>query len=94
MVVLRESSCIWEKVVVLGKKGLFSEKSDYNLASVTVFGQSGCIGAKWLYSGKSCCIRPKVVGFVQNCCIRAKVVVFGQKLLDLCKIVVFGQKWL
>ena len=92
MVVLRESSCIWEKVVVLGKKGLFSEKSDYNRASVTVFGQSGCIGAKWLYSGKSCCIRPKVVGFVQNCCIRAKVVVIGQSDCNRANVVVFEQK--
>ena len=47
------------KVVVLGQSGLLfwqklinSDKSSYLWAKVVVFGQSGCIGENWLYSGK------------------------------------------
>ena len=56
-------------------------------------GKSGCIRAKWLYSGK-------VVGFRQGSCIWVKVVVFGETffigagLLYSSKLVLLGQKWL
>ena len=62
MVVFGENRSIRGKVVVFGQKWLF--------------GQSGCIRAKWLYSGKSGCIRAKVVVFGQNSCILAKMFVF------------------
>ena len=67
-------------------------QSDRDRAKVDIFGQSGCIrekwlyslkvlvfAQKWLYSGKSGCIQERVVVFGQNGCIREKIVVFGQK---------------
>ena len=66
-----------------------------------MFRQSGCIRAKWLYSGKDCCVRAKVVVVGQNwlysgkiCCIRDKIFVFLQKGSIWAKPVVFGQKLL
>ena len=56
MDVFGKSDCIREKVVVFGKRGLYS-------------GKSNCIREKWLYSakvavfGKSGCTRLKVVVF-------------------------------
>ena len=50
---------------------------------MVVLGQSGCIRAKWLYSGKTCCNWAKrfysaeVVVLGENGCISTKVVVFG-----------------
>ena len=41
------------------------------LGKMVVFGQSGYIRAKWLYSGKSVCILTKVVVFGLGGCIRA-----------------------
>ena len=71
---------------------------------MVVFGQSGCIRAKWLYSGKMVIFFAKVVVFVQkrlylrkSGCFLAKVAVFGQSecipanWLFLAKVVVFGQ---
>ena len=70
---------------------------------MVVFGLSGCIRVKWLYSGKNGCfwakrfcsgsdrIRIKVVLFLQSGCFGARVVVFGQKCLYSVKVVVFGQ---
>ena len=55
MVVIGQSGCNWEKVVVFGQKGCIRE--------------SGFIQAKWLYSvkvvvfGQSGCVREKVVVF-------------------------------
>ena len=46
---------------------------------MVVFGQDGCIGAKWLYSRKSVCNWAKVIYSGKSGCIQAKVVVFGQK---------------
>ena len=73
---------------------------------MVVFGQSGCIGAKWLnsgkvivfrqkglYSGKSGFYSGKVFVFGQNGCIREKLVVILQSGY-LGKLFVFGQKWL
>ena len=51
---------------------------------MVVFGKSGFICGKWLYSGK-------VVVFGQNGCIWAKVVVFGQNGCTWAKVVVSGQ---
>ena len=54
---------------------------------IGVFGQDGCIWAKWLYLGtlvvfgQSSSIRAKVVVLGQSGCIRAKVVVFGYNCL-------------
>ena len=72
---------------------------------MVVFGQYGCIRAKWLFIAKGGCIWAKVVVFRQKwlCwgksgCIRAKVVVFKQigyireKWVYSGKVVVFGQK--
>ena len=58
-------ACIRAKVVVFGKKWLYFDE-------MVVFGQTGCIWARWLYLGKSGCYRVKVVVF------GIKVVVFGQ----------------
>ena len=62
---LGKNACIRGKVVVFEKKWLYSDK-------MVVFGQTGCIWARWLYLGKSGCYRVKVVVF------GIKVVVFGQ----------------
>ena len=50
---------------------------------MVVFGQSGCIRQKWLYSGKTVCVRANSL-YLVNCgcgsqsgCIQAKVVSFG-----------------
>ena len=52
---------------------------------MVVFGQSGCIQAKWfyfeqkwLYAGKSSCIHAEVFVIGQSGCNRAKLVVCGQ----------------
>ena len=37
---------------MIGQKWLYVDK-------VVLFGQSGSVGGKWLYSGKSCCNRAK-----------------------------------
>ena len=62
---------------------------------MVLFGQSGGIRARLLYSNKKSCILArwlysgKVALFGQIDCIRAKVVVFGQKLYS-CKLVLLG----
>ena len=58
---------------------------------MVVLGQSGCIRAKWLFSGKSGCNRPKVVKLGQKLMYSGKMVLFG---LYLDKEVVLGQKLL
>ena len=64
MVVFGQNGCIWVKVVVFGQ-------------NCCCLGQSECIRAKWLFSGKvvvfgqSGCIR-------ESGCIRANKVLFGQ----------------
>ena len=76
---------------------------------MALFEQSGCIRAKWLYSGSNrtdfgcirteCFFRAKVVVLEQNGCNGPKIVVFGQKWLYLgkvvvsLKVIVFWQKW-
>ena len=68
---------------MFGQKWLYSGK-------VVVFGQSGCLwakwfysgylvvfGQKWLYSGKVVVFMTKVVSLRQYGCFGAKVVVFG-----------------
>ena len=61
---------------------------------MVVFGQSGCIREKYLFSGKVflfglCgCIRAKVVVFGQSGCFREKAVVFVQNCI-LSIVVVF-----
>ena len=49
VVVFRQSSCIWAKVVVIGQRWIYSAKSGSTRAKVVVFGQ------KWFYSGRSYC---------------------------------------
>ena len=68
---------------------------------VAVFGQSGCIRAKWFYSEKGCFIRAKVTLIGQKFLYSGKVVVFGKKLLYSGKCgciranwLFFGKKWL
>ena len=62
VVVFEQSGCIWVKVFVFGKL-LYSGKMD-------VFGQSGCIQARRLYSRK-------VVVFGQKWLYWGKAVVLG-----------------
>ena len=70
MDVLGQSGCIRAKVVVVGKKWLYSGITVVFGEKVVVFGQSSCIRAKCLYSGKSGCIWAKMVIFEE-------VVLFG-----------------
>ena len=70
-------------MVVFGQKWLYLGKSGCFNAKVVVFGQSGSIRSKKLYSGKSSCNR-----LFDG--IREKVFVFGQKWLYSGKDVVFG----
>ena len=51
---------------------------------MVVFGQGGCIRAKWLYSGK-------VVVFGQSGCIRVKMDVIWKSSSNRAKDIVFGQ---
>ena len=65
-----------------------------------VFGQngcirkSGCIRARWLFSGNNGFFRGKNVVCVLKWLYSSKVVVFGLKWLYSAKVVVFGQIWL
>ena len=61
---------------------------------MVVFGQGGCISAKWLYLGKSGCIPAIVVVFKLKCLYSNKVVLPGQNGCIWAKMVVFGQKFL
>ena len=77
------------KVVVFGKKWLYSAK-------VVIFGQCSCIWASVLYSGKNWLYSNKEVVFWQkwlylckSSCFREKMDLFGQKLLHSDKVVVF-----
>ena len=76
-----KSEFFWAKVVLLGQKKFYSDRSCSIRAKVVVFGQSCCnrvivvvLGQKWFYSGKICCVL--------------------EKLMYLGKVVVFGQNWL
>ena len=91
MVVFEQSDCIRVKVVVFGQKLLY-------LGKLVAFIQVGCIGARWLYSGKSGCIwgkkllySTKGILFVQIGCIQAKWLYFGKNELIRAKVVVFGK---
>ena len=75
---IRERWLCSGKVVVFGQKWLKSCKSVCIrtqcvciYAKVSVFGQSGCIWAEWLYFGKTW------LYFGKSVCIRSKVLVFG-----------------
>ena len=65
-----KSGCIQVKVVVIGQKLFYSDKSCCIRVIVVVFWKV-VFGQKWLYSGKRGCIRAK-------CLYSAEVVVFGQ----------------
>ena len=60
---------------------------------MVLFGQSGCIRAKWLYSGKSCSILAKEVVFGQSDCIRVRWLYSG-KVSVLGKKCLYSGKWL
>ena len=72
MVVFGQSSCFGAnvffeiKMVVLGLKWLYLDKSGCFREKVVEFGQSGCIRASVLVIGQSGCIRAKVVVFGQS----------------------------
>ena len=68
VVVFLQSGCIREKVVVLLQSGCTGEKSACIRAEVVslYLVKSGCIHAKWFYSGKSGNIYVKVVVFGQE----------------------------
>ena len=61
---------------------------------MVIFGQSGCIREKWLYSGNSGSIGAKVVLFGKRCCFWAKLLYWGKSGSNRAKVVVFGQKML
>ena len=82
VVVVGRRGCNRVKVVLLGQSGNIQARSGSIRAIVVVFrvmwlfsGKSGCIRAKWLYSGKvvvlgqSCSIRANVPLFWKNGCI-------------------------
>ena len=75
-----KSCCVQVIEVLFGQMWLYSCKE-------VVFGQSGCVHAKWFYSGKVVVFGQNWLYSVKNSCIRAsllyagKVIVFGQKLL-------------
>ena len=79
-----------QKRLCSGKAVVFENNWLYS-CSVIVFGQSGCIRAKWLHSGKN-------VVFGQKWLYSGKVVVIGKsgrnlsKLLYSTKVVVFRAK--
>ena len=81
MIVIVQSCCFRAKVVVFGKKRLYS-------------GKSGCIRAKlvvgWLFWGKNYFIRITIIVFVQSGRFRLNVVVFLQSGCIRAKVVVFG----
>ena len=80
------SGCIRTKVVVIGRKWLFSDK-------MVVFGQSGCIRTKVVVFGQSGCIRAKEVVIGKKIVfLPVKVNVLGHKWLYSGKVVVFGKK--
>ena len=64
---------------------------------MVVFGQIGCVRAKWLSSAKSSCIRAKLLYSGKSDCYRAKwlylgkVVVDGKSGCNCAKVVLFGQ---
>ena len=91
-------------MVVFGQKYFYSansfciRRSGCDWAKVVLFGQSGSMREKWLYSDKRGYMRAKVVVFGQKWlysgkpdCIRAKVVVFGKTVSFQAKVVVFRQ---
>ena len=64
VVVIRQSGCIRAKVVVFGKKLLYS-------------GKSGCVHAKWLYLGKVVVFGQRLFYLGKSACIVAKLFVIG-----------------
>ena len=74
-------------MVVFGQNWLYSGKSGSIQAKAVVFGQNGCIRARWFFW-------EKVVEFGQSGCVRVKVVVFGQKWLYWGKSGCNWAKWL
>ena len=72
MVVFGQSSCIWAKVVLLGKNWLYSGKSGSNRAKVVLFGQKWLFSDKVVALGQSGSNLAKVVVFQQSGCILAK----------------------
>ena len=79
MVEFGQSGCIQAKVVVNGKKWLYSGRSGYIRAEMVVFGKSCFIRAIRMHSGKNGCIRARWPYLGKSGSIQAKVVVFGQK---------------
>ena len=90
MVLYGQSNCVRVKRVVIGQKWLNSGK-------VVVIGPSGCIRAKWLYSGKVVVFGKKrlysgkVALFGQNGCIRGRWIYLSKSGCNRKKVVVFGQ---
>ena len=78
MVVYEQGGCIRVKMVVFGKKWLYS-------------GRNRCIPANWLYSDKVIVFGQQWLYSGKLVVIWAKVVVFGQKWLYSGNLVVFGQ---
>ena len=58
---------------------------------MVVFGECGCVRAKWLYSGKRGCIRAEIVLFGQGGCTWAKWWYSGKNGCTKKKVVM-GQK--
>ena len=62
------------------------------MGKVVIFLQSGCIQAKWLYSGRVVVSGQKWLYSVKMV-VFGKVAVFGQSGCIRTKVVVFGKKW-
>ena len=78
---------------VFGQGGCIREIKVFIRAKLLYSGKSGCIRARWLYSGnKWFYIGLKWLYSGRSGCTKAKVVLFGQKWLYSEKQVVFGQK--
>ena len=60
------------KSCIIGAKMFLLEQNWLYFGKSGCIRNSGCIGAKVLYSGRSCCILAKVVVFEQSGCIPEK----------------------
>ena len=61
MVIFVQSESVRAKVVVFGKKLLYSGKNGCIWAKLDVYRQGGCFMTNSLFSGKSSCIRAKLL---------------------------------
>ena len=73
-----KSGCIRVRVVVFGKKWLYSSKSGCNRAKLLFWGKRGCFRVKVVVFGQKRVYTSRVVVCEQSGSIRAKSVLFEQ----------------